>query len=350
MQKLVPVLLGIVVISFGFVFFKNFEISGVDDLKVVPREAGMFGDRMVSKKHPFAGDQEELMVRSRARVSKQQIKREVQGRRAIRIASFNVDALNNTKAKKLHVIDVLARIVREFDIIALQEIQSDTDDLVPRLTDLVNRFGANYDFIVGPRLGPVGMLEQYAFIFNQDVSEVDRTEIYTIDDRDDLMMREPLVTWFRVKGVPKKDAFTFSLVNVHIDARRANVELELLDDIISEVRRDGREEDDVILLGDFGASSEKIGNRIQLTDLGFGVVHLPTTTDGKLSSDNLVFQKTPTTEFTGRSGVLDFLREYNLSIDQALEVSDHLPVWAEFSLFEGGEPGRVAMSKNEQPE
>ena len=44
----------------------------------------------------------------------------------------------------------------------------------------------------------------------------------------------------------------------------------------------------------------------------------------------------------GRTGVFDFMREYNLTIDEALKVSDHLPIWAEFSIYEGGEVGRVA--------
>ena len=58
--------------------------------------------------------------------------------------------------------------------------------------------------------------------------------------------------------------------------------------------------------------------------------------------DNIVFHSQATREFIGRGGVDDFLREHNLSMEEALEVSDHLPVWAEFSVYEGGEPGRVA--------
>jgi hypothetical protein len=48
----------------------------------------------------------------------------------------------------------------------------------------------------------------------------------------------------------------------------------------------------------------------------------------------------------GRSGVLDFMRDGNLTLEEALEVSDHLPVWAEFSIFEGGTIGRVATRPN----
>jgi hypothetical protein len=36
------------------------------------------------------------------------------------------------------------------------------------------------------------------------------------------------------------------------------------------------------------------------------------------------------------------MHQYNLSLDQALQVSDHFPIWAEFSVYEGVAPGRVA--------
>jgi hypothetical protein len=55
-----------------------------------------------------------------------------------------------------------------------------------------------------------------------------------------------------------------------------------------------------------------------------------------------MFQQPATSEFTGRAGVFDIVREFNLTLDEALEVSDHLPVWAEFSVYEGGQLGRVA--------
>jgi hypothetical protein len=36
------------------------------------------------------------------------------------------------------------------------------------------------------------------------------------------------------------------------------------------------------------------------------------------------------------------MKEFNLSLEEALQVSDHFPVWAEFSVYEGGQPGRLA--------
>ena len=47
-------------------------------------------------------------------------------------------------------------------------------------------------------------------------------------------------------------------------------------------------------------------------------------------------------EFTGTCGVFDLMAEFGLSVDEALEVSDHLPVWAEFSVRDSTAAGPVA--------
>ena len=63
---------------------------------------------------------------------------------------------------------------------------------------------------------------------------------------------------------------------------------------------------------------------------------LATTVSGESMLDNILIPTRSTDEFTGRAGVIDFLRQLNLSYDQAMQVSSHLPVWAEFSAYEGG--------------
>jgi hypothetical protein len=82
-----------------------------------------------------------------------------------------------------------------------------------------------------------------------------------------------------------------------------------------------------------------------------GIVHAisGTTTNTRRDKmyDNIVFDGRTTTEFTGRSGVLDLVTELGLTEDQALEVSDHFPVWAEFSAVEAGGP-EVTVERTSQ--
>jgi hypothetical protein len=41
-----------------------------------------------------------------------------------------------------------------------------------------------------------------------------------------------------------------------------------------------------------------------------------------------------TREFTGERGVIDLQSDLGFSLEQALLISDHMPVWAEFSAYE----------------
>jgi deoxyribonuclease-1-like protein len=264
----------------------------------------------------------------------------------IRIASFNVQVLGLSKMRKSHVVDQIARICRQFDVIAVQDIRSANQDTIPRLLDVINATGRHYDYVIGPRL-PFHEHEsnrsQCAFLFDRGSLEIDRLQLYTIDDPDNLLTREPLVGWFRVRGPPPEEAFTFSLVNVHVDPDRTADELVQLAKVYRAVRNDGRDEDDVILLGDFNGDDRVLSRHMRIAGLQWAISGIPTNTRGTHQYDNILFQQHATTEYVGRSGVYDFMRELNLTLDEALEVSDHLPVWAEFSVYEGGRPGSVAL-------
>ncbi|MGI9473468.1 MAG: endonuclease/exonuclease/phosphatase family protein, partial [Rubripirellula sp.] len=50
--------------------------------------------------------------------------------------------------------------------------------------------------------------------------------------------------------------------------------------------------------------------------------------------DHILIDRTMTREYTGRYGVVDLQREFGLSEEQALSISDHMPLWAEFSVYE----------------
>ena len=256
----------------------------------------------------------------------------------VRIASFSLEAFGESKMKKAAVTETIARMIRQFDVIALQHIQSKQQNIVPELLDRVNQSDRRYDYCIGPRVGSQPNQQQYAFLFDTDRIETDRQQLYTIDDPQALVEFDPLVGWFRCKAVPKDKAFTFSLVNLRLDPLASDRELKLLPDLIRSVRQDGRSEDDIILLGNFGFSDSEM-NLLQNVGMLFALEWIPTTVTGEAMLDNIVFPVRATDEFTGRTGVIDFLRQLNLSIDQAFQISTHMPVWAEFFAAEGGSPG-----------
>jgi len=270
----------------------------------------------------------------------------------IRVATWNIQAFGEAKLQDPAAMNIIVQVLRNFDVIAIQEVRAISQDVVPELVNQLNAGGQHhYDYVLGPRLGRTSSKEQYAFIFDMASIEVDRNQLYTLDDKDDLLHREPLVGWFRTRLAPEQAqlAFTFSLVNVHTDPDEVDRELDVMDDVLFAVQADDRHEDDTILLGDFNVNDRNLRQFGKVNGLAWVVSNTPTNTRGSAQYDNMFFLRAATPEFTGRGGVYDYLREFNLSIDQALKVSDHLPVWAEFSVYEGGRPGPVASRPGSFP-
>jgi deoxyribonuclease-1-like protein len=259
----------------------------------------------------------------------------------IHVASFNIQVFGNSKMENRPVINTIAEIVRRFDIIAIQEIRSQDEYLMSNFVKLVNSTGRRYDYVVGERLGNSVSKEQYAFVFDADHIIVDRNSVYTVGDPDNLLSREPLVASFSTKQPPDA-AFTFVLVDVHTAPKEAAQEIEALAEVYRVVRRASRGEDDVIMLGDFNADDRHLGRLAQIpgiTPLIRGV--LSNTRQSELY-DNIIIHQPSTAEYAGRSGVFDLTKQMNLTLDQAEQVSDHFPVWAEFSAYERDYTGRVA--------
>src|SRR4029079_10519724 len=268
------------------------------------------------------------------------------GNNTIRVATFNIQVFGESKLNEDEAMQAIVAIVRNFDLVAIQEVRSVSQDIMPQLIEMLNADGHQYDYAIGPRLGRTASKEQYAFVSDTQTIEIDRYQLYTVDDPDDLLHREPLVGWFRSRGPSPEQAFTFSLATIHTDPDETNQELDVLDDVFFKVREDPRRgEDDVLMLGDFNAKATAMRQLGQIKGL-VKVVNGETRTNTLHNAqyDNILFHETATTEFTGRGGVFDFLRQYNLTLEQAERVSDHLPVWAEFSVFEGGN-GRALAAR-----
>ncbi len=260
----------------------------------------------------------------------------------IRIASFDIQKFDSAKLGNPKVMKTVLELIRRYDVVALQGITTPRDDLMPQLVEQLNFGGRHFDYVIGPRSLHDTAPEQFAYVFDAASVEVDRSTMYTVEDPGRLMRRDPLVAMFRVRGPDMKDAFTFALVNVHVDPQRATNELAALADVYRAVRNNGLGEDDVILLGSVGADSRRLGLLGQLPNMTAALSMVPTTTQGTKMYDNILFNRDATTESTGRCGVVDLMQEFGLTLPQALEVSDHLPIWAEFSIYEGGERGRMA--------
>jgi endonuclease/exonuclease/phosphatase family metal-dependent hydrolase len=266
---------------------------------------------------------------------------------AIRIASFNIQVFGDAKARDQDAMATIAAIVHNFHIVAIQEIRTQDDYFLDNfLRTWVNQNGRAYDKVVGPRLGRSNSKEQYAFLYDTATIQVNRHSIYTVNDPDDLLHREPLVAMFRTRGPPPEQAFTFVLVNIHTDPDETDSELNALAQVYQAVRRNSNGEDDIIILGDLNVDDQNLGELGRIDGVRPLIRGIYTNTRQNALYDNFVLHQPSTAEFSGRAGIFNYLPLYNQPPEQAmaraLKVSDHLPIWAEFSAYEAATPGRVA--------
>ncbi len=258
----------------------------------------------------------------------------------IRIASWALDGFGPTKlASDLARIN-LVKVIRQFDVIALQQVTSLQMDLVPRLVDAVNESslgggGPVYDYVIGPPTGPQERSELMVILFNPSRVRVDRTQTYTVADPDNQLTYDPLVAWFRAAEPNASAAWTFTLVNVRVELTRAPQEVAMVGQLIQSVREDGRGEDDVIVAGLFQADDAYLLPVIAGSSIQASVTSTPTDIFGRYQTSNVLYDRNMTAEAIGRGGVYDFLRVYNLSVAQSQAVSSYLPVYAEFTPLEG---------------
>ena len=120
-----------------------------------------------------------------------------------------------------------------------------------------------------------------------------------------------------------------------------------MESLVTQAMRRTVGEDDFIVLGDlncppsFFHQFRWLPNQMPLIRGEW-----PTNTRGNRTLDNIVIDSFATSEFRGQSGVLNLLTEYGLTLDQALEVSDHMPVWAVFSTHEAPAAAMTGVPTN----
>src|SRR5262249_21721254 len=128
MKRLTPLFALAALLYGGYYFFQNFKIDGLNGLSFHPRTSG----------GSFFGGSGSVPARDAA---------------TIKIASFNIQVFGREKLNKPEVMQILADTVRNFDVVAIQEVRSVTDDIIPRFVQQINSTGRHYSYVIGPRLG-----------------------------------------------------------------------------------------------------------------------------------------------------------------------------------------------------
>tara|TARA_R110002049_G_scaffold2750_2_gene21640 strand:- start:492499 stop:493608 length:1110 start_codon:yes stop_codon:yes gene_type:complete len=267
----------------------------------------------------------------------------------IRIATFNIQKFGHTKSGTrdrdgIDVLGTLAKVIATFDVVAIQEVLGGDSLAVEQLVDLINASGGNFTATLSQPIGRTSYRESYAFVWDRTRIMMMPDSAYVVQDSADLMHREPMVATFQTRTVPTdgRMPFSFTLINAHTDPdevsmRSENNEINVLDDVFVRVRQyeyGSSGEEDCILLGDLNVDTGGLGELLQIPSMISIAGDVPTNTLGTKTYDHILIDRNMTREFTGRFGVFDLKRELGLTEDQALLLSDHMPVWAEFTAYE----------------
>lgn len=262
---------------------------------------------------------------------------------ALRLCSFNVRSFGQSKKENRNAMDVIVKVIQRCDIILLMEIKDSNNRICPMLMDKLNgnsRRGITYNYVISSRLGRNTYKEQYAFLYKEKLVSVKENYLYhDYQDGDmDVFSREPFVVWFQSPHTVVKD---FVIVPLHTTPETSVKEIDELADVYKDVKWRWKAEN-FIFMGDFNAGCsyvpKKAWKNIRLrTDPRFVwlIGDQEDTTVKKSTNcayDRIVLrgQEIVNSVVPKSNGIFDFQKAYELSEEEALDVSDHFPV--EFKL------------------
>lgn len=289
----------------------------------------------VGEKKEEANLQQETEVEEVETVFEIQIAEEVPSK-TIKIVSWNIQHMGRTKTPE--VILEIAKILRSYDLVAIQEVVAKDPagaQAVARLADELNRMGFQWDYQVSdPTRSPSGNLsERYAFLWKPSrVRMIHRAKLDK--ELEDLCYREPFVGQFQIRGEDK----TFYVANYHSRKYTDRPEEEIVhlldypERLVSE---------NILIAGDFNLNERhEVWEPFYRKGFRSAVKDSRTTLKRKCAGENYLNHPIDNIFYSKgirwvSAGTIDFVGSCE-NLEEARRISDHLPVFMEFGLDGGG--------------
>jgi endonuclease/exonuclease/phosphatase family metal-dependent hydrolase len=246
-----------------------------------------------------------------------------------KLLSWNIENLGKSKSDT--EISFMATTVQGFDIVAIQEVVAGDggSQAVARLAEELNRKGNKWDYTISePTSSSAYKTERYAFIWK--TAKVKKIGKAWLEKKYHLEIdREPYFCTFQYENK------IFTVVNFHAitQSKQPETEIKYFKFLPAEYP-----DLNLIFVGDFNCpQSHTVFN--PLKNMGYKPILSNQKTSLKrdcvhgecLASefDNVFYN--PTKIKVLNSGVVPFHESFN-SLQEAREISDHIPVWMEFTL------------------
>jgi endonuclease/exonuclease/phosphatase family metal-dependent hydrolase len=265
------------------------------------------------------------------------------------MATWNIAQFSNNK--KQRALQYIADICERFDIVAIQEVKTS----LLGLSRLQKLLPGHYQILV---TDPTGNYERMAYLY-------DKRTVISTGLVCEIAFNGPIASpnVFQFQRSPycasfKAGRFDFTLVSVHIaegssqGAVGTNLREKEIQELVKHIKAEAKRErgsvfdPDFFVLGDFNI--EQDGDRFFKALTGGeeprfrmppGMNNLGTNFKQTKTFDKIAWLPSDEFEFTGKFGVIPFgkvlYKESGQPADAAKsEVSDHLPLWAEFRVTE----------------
>jgi len=246
----------------------------------------------------------------------------------ISLISWNIRDFGKTKNNE--ELDQIAEIVRDADILAIQEVVAGYGGApaVAKLADILNRKGSKWDYAVSQRTATKYVTERYAFIWKTKNIKI-KNRGALIKELEELVDREPFYIDFYVNGQK------LSIINFHSRPHDKDPESEIR--AITDYLKNKISDHPIILAGDFNVNEKEpvfdhlksLGFRTALTDQKTTLKKNCVTTDYLNHAIDNIFYNTQISKLKGDT--IDFINACE-NLANARRLSDHLPVFLKFQV------------------
>lgn len=227
------------------------------------------------------------------------------------VANFNMQIFGTTKASNPQLMEFYADLIRNHDIIFLQEIRDSSDTAFNSLCDKVKD---THKCVITGRAGRSTSKEQYGIVMKRGIDIIDYKD-YNPDSAD-RWERPPVMITFKVKD------YNFTAWNIHTKPDDVPNEMTYLQEVI-------KDQGNVILLGDLNADCNYYNNVVetQFNNWYWAIGDLQDTTVSQTDCayDRLIMNNDMKEEYVGSD-------IYTTGITK--DVSDHYLVYGVFSANE----------------
>ncbi|KAM4695851.1 deoxyribonuclease-1-like [Rhinophrynus dorsalis] len=263
---------------------------------------------------------------------------------AFKIASFNIQRFGISKVDDPIVLGLLIKILRQYELVSIQEVMSSDDTAIIRLVQELNSAtGFHYNVLISDHLGRSSYREKYAYIYREDILKP--TQWYHYDDGcencgTDTFIREPFVARFSSLTTELKD---FALVSIHTSPDYAVREVDALYDVWEDAKQRLLMED-ILIMGDYNADCSYVSTKhwpmIRLRHenslqwLIGDEADTTVSTNTNCAYDRLVVGGAglQSAVIAATAKAFNFQVEYGLTYEETKAVSDHYPVEVELRL------------------